>query len=207
MLCELCCCLTPWQAVVVGFGSIGKKVARSCIGLGMQVVATRASITNAVDETMLGMTVRVHPAQDLTLLVSDAVAIIVCVPGTPETEDLIDAALLQATRPGAVLVNIGRGNVVNEEALYLALKDGPLLAAGIDVWYRYPKDYTERSDTQPSKFDFASLDNVVMSPHRGGSVGLESVEGLRVDSLSQVLIQYARLGLSRLQGIDVQRGY
>ena len=66
-------------------------------------------------------------------------------------------------------MNVGRGPVVDEEALYRALADGRLGAAGLDVWYSYPATEAARSATFPSAYPFHELDNVVLSP-RGGLV-------------------------------------
>jgi phosphoglycerate dehydrogenase-like enzyme len=70
---------------------------------------------------------------------------------------------------GAFLVNVGRGEVVDEEALYNSLRDGTLAGAGIDVWYTYPQDGATTG--APSRFPVHELPNVVLSPHVGGSTG------------------------------------
>ena len=92
----------------------------------------------------------------------------------------------------AILVNVGRGPVVNEPALYHALRDGTLHAAGLDVWYNYPNDEPGRTSTNPSEYPFCELDNVVMSPHRAGAPNTSETESLRVRALAELLNAAAR---------------
>ncbi len=87
--------------------------------------------------------------------------------------------------PQAILVNVGRGPIVVEKALYQALCNGALYAAGLDVWYNYPADKASRSNTPPSQYPFHELDNVVMSSHRGGLT--TEVEAERLTHLTTLL--------------------
>jgi len=152
-------------ALVLGFGAIGKRVARACLGLGMRVLATRRSAAAAT----VAHGAEVHPAAELADLLPSADALIVTLPLTDATEGLIGAAELAALPPDALLVNVSRGPIVVEEALYTALNDGSLAGAGLDVWYQYPRSEDARPNQPPSQFPFRELDNVVMSPHRAGS--------------------------------------
>ena len=104
----------------------------------------------------------------------------------------------------AALDNVGRGPVVDEAALYRALRDGRLDAAGLDVWYNYPADKASRSTTQPSDYPFHDLDNVVMSPHRGG-YSTERIER-RMAHLARLLNLAAR-GEPMPNRVDVWEGY
>ena len=104
----------------------------------------------------------------------------------------------------AVLVNIGRGRIVDEAALYTALRDRRITAAGLDVWYNYPTDDSSRGSTPPSEYPFGDLDNVVMSPHRGGSAA--ETEQLRAEALAEML-QDAADGMPMSNMIDPDLGY
>ena len=88
------------------------------------------------------------------------------VPLTPETRDLIGAAELRALGPDGFLLNPARGEVVDEEALYTALRDRTIAGAAIDAWYADPSRAGEL--VAPSRFPFGELDNVVMTPHSSG---------------------------------------
>jgi len=188
--------------LVLGHGAIGRRVATVCRGLGMHVIAVRRELRT--DDT--GGPFEVHPAASLDRLLPRATALVVTVPLTDETKGLIDARRLGLLPERAVLVNVARGPVVEERALYEALESGRLGGAGIDVWYNYPKNESERTDTLPSAFPFHELDSVVMSPHRGGSYLADDTERRRVEALAVVLNAMARGGPVPNR-VDVSRGY
>ena len=185
--------------LILGYGEIGQRVARVCQALGMRVVVTRRSLA-----TPLMGEVEIHPAAHLAQLLPRAQVLMITLPLTPSTRGLIGAAELALLPPGAILVNVGRGPVVDEAALYAALHDGPLSAAGLDVWYNYPPDEAARSHTRPSAYPFHELDNVVLSPHRGG---------LTAESERRGLVQIAHMLNAAARGepmpnrVDVEVGY
>jgi len=78
----------------------------------------------------------------------------------------VNAAALAAMKPDALLLNVGRGPVIDEQALYEALSKRQIGGAIIDTWYQYPN--ADQPECAPSRFDFAALDNVVMTPHMSG---------------------------------------
>jgi phosphoglycerate dehydrogenase-like enzyme len=106
--------------------------------------------------------------------------------------------------PGGILINVGRGSIVDEKALYTALRDEKLSAAGIDVWYNYPDSPSDRDNTKPSRFPFYNLDNIVMSPHRGGST--KDTEHLRMIHLAKSL-NCAFKGNPIPNPVDLEVGY
>jgi phosphoglycerate dehydrogenase-like enzyme len=97
---------------------------------------------------------------------ASADAIVVALPETPQTAGLLNASALAAMRPDAVIVNVGRGPVIDEEALYTALSERRIGGAVIDVWYRYPAPGQQTG--LPSRFPFQTLPNVTMTPHMSG---------------------------------------
>lgn len=147
--------------LVLGFGAIGQLVGRMCHGLGMRVIGVRRRAGGSVD-----FPAEIHPVSALPALLPRANVLIVTLPLTAETRGLVGAAELQALAKPAFLVNVGRGAVVQEAALYEALRDGTLTAAGLDVWYNYPTDAASRAHTPPAQYPFHELANVVLSPHR-----------------------------------------
>jgi len=94
--------------------------------------------------------------------------------------------------------------ISNPGALYFALRTGQLRAAGLDVWYNYPASLEERESTPPADFPFHDLDNVVMSPHRGG--GSDQTEVLRMTHLAACLNAAAR-GEPIPNQVDLVAGY
>ena len=101
-------------------------------------------------------------------------------------------------------MNVGRAPVIDEAALYHALRDGTLTAAGLDVWYSYPKDASEYAHTPPSRYPFHELDNVVMSQHRIDLV--REHDARLVAELAETLNLAAR-GEPLRHRVDVAAGY
>lgn len=89
--------------------------------------------------------------------------VIVSLPKTPETDRIFDRDMLKLLR-GKYLVNVGRSNCIDEEALYEALKDRSLAGAAIDTWQKKPSVKTDRQP--PSRYPFTELPNIIVSPHR-----------------------------------------
>lgn len=150
-------------ALLLGFGHIAKALVAPLRALGMEVRAWRRR-----QEAEEG--VFTYGPSDLLEALAAADVVLISLPATPETVGRVGPAELAALKPSAVLVNVGRGAVVDEEALYRALAERRLKAAGIDVWYDYPPRGNGLIRTFPSKFPFQELDNVVMSPHRADAV-------------------------------------
>ena len=143
---------------LLGFGHIGRAVAARAKAFGMTIhVANRSPVPVAGDVDAS------HGLDDLAAFYAAADFVVVSLPLLPETRGLVDAAAFDLMRPNAVLVNVGRGPVVHEAALYEALTHRRIGGAVIDTWYRYPE--AEGEVTAPSRFDFAALDNVLMTPH------------------------------------------
>lgn len=187
------------RVLILGYGSVGRHVAQVCSALGMEVSAVR----RRPDEDRDGLA-QVYALEVLPELLPRANVLMVCLPHTPETEDLIGAAELDALPPSAILVNVGRGPIVNQAALYDALRDGTLFAAGLDVWYNYPPTVKARANTPPADHPFHELDNVVMSPHRGGHS--DRTQALRMEHLAASLNAAAR-GEAIPNRVDLEAGY
>lgn len=118
---------------IVGMGRIGRAIARrACLGLGMEVVFfNRSPVPDAgVPARQLASLAEVMAGSDV---------VVIAVPGGPATRHLIDRAALAAMKPGAHLVNIARGDVVDEAALIAALEAGHLGGAGLDVYEHEPR--------------------------------------------------------------------
>jgi len=187
-------------ALVLGYGSIGRRVAALCRALGMTTLATRRSL----DAPQTDDGTEVYPAAALRDLLPRANAVIICLPQTPETDGLLGAAELALLPDRSILVNIGRGPIVDEAALYEALRHGPLGGAGLDVWYSYPPDEAARAAWPPSAYPFHELDNVVMSPHRGGAS--DETPRLRMTALAGMLND-AATGRPMANRVDLNAGY
>lgn len=138
---------------IVGYGDIGRTTAALARAVGMQVQAVRRSASAGAPDPLLA---RVFPPDRLVDLLSSSDVVVVATPLTPETRGLIGAREIGAMKPSSVLVNVGRGAVVDERALVRALKSGAIRGAALDVY-----------ETEPLPPDSAlwSLGNVLLSPH------------------------------------------
>ncbi|MGC0224458.1 2-hydroxyacid dehydrogenase [Pseudooceanicola nitratireducens] len=153
---------------IVGMGRIGQAIARRChFGFGMDVLYANRS-EKAVD----------FPATQAPLseVAARADVLVVATPGGDDTHHLINADVLAAMQPHAILVNIARGNIVDESALVTALQDGQIAGAGLDVYEQEPK-------VSPG---LLKMENVTLLPHLGTAsqevredMGLMAVENLR----------------------------
>jgi phosphoglycerate dehydrogenase-like enzyme len=188
-------------ALVLGYGAIGREVARICRGLGMEVAAVRRHVT-LPGEQVDG--VALYPPASVHDLLPRATAVVVCLPHTPHTTGFLGETELALLPSDAVVVNIGRGPIVDQAALYHALRERKIHAAGLDVWYNYPPGEASRADTPPSDYPFATLDNVVMSPHRAG--GSTNTDHLRMTHLAELLNAAAR-GEEMPNRVDLKAGY
>ncbi len=137
--------------LVVGVGEIGREVARLAAAFGMRVVGVRRHVGEPaphVDE--------LYPPERLDELAASADAIVITLPLTDETEGLVSRSTIDGLKPDAVLVNVGRGPVVDEEALVEALVAGRIRGAALDVFATEPL---------PPESPLWELDNVIVSPH------------------------------------------
>lgn len=145
---------------LLGFGHIAQTIAHRAKAFGMRVhVANRSPIQHAhVDRSWT-----LDALQDF---MASADTVVVSLPLAPNTLGLVNAPALAAMRPDAWLLNVGRGPVIDEKALYDALVSGQIGGAVIDTWYQYPTP--TQTECAPSQFDFAALSNVLMTPHMSG---------------------------------------
>jgi phosphoglycerate dehydrogenase-like enzyme len=148
---------------IVGPGRIGKRVAEVARAFDMSVSAMgRRNDPERARE--LGVD-RMYAREELLNMLSEADCVVLCCPHTPETEDLIDARAFDAMKDGVVFVNISRGPVVVESALYNALTSGKIGFAGLDVF---------RQEPLPSESPFWDLPNVLVSPHSASTAASEN---------------------------------
>lgn len=160
---------TPYHRVLaggtlglLGFGEIGRAVARLAAAFGMRVIALRRSPAATGPGTEL--VARTYGQADLHPFLRASDVVVITVPFDDSTRGLIDADALAQLGPDGLLVNVARGPIVDEDALHDALAAGRIGGAGIDVWWDAP------AGTQAPAVvgRFASLDRVVLTPHHSG---------------------------------------
>lgn len=172
------------EAVVLGYGAIGSRVARALLGLGMRVHAVRRRRTRTSEGHLTQ-----SPPSELDTLLPRASVLVLALPSTPATRGLLDARRLALLPSDCTLVNVARGDILDERALFEALSTGKIHSAGLDTWWRYPQR-DARTSTPPSELPFHTLETVVLSPHRAGHVS--DTEPRRARHLATLLNQLVR---------------
>jgi len=155
---------------VVGLGSIGQAVARLASAFGCRVIATRrrsdGSQPPPADDDPAAWLPRagdrVLGPDGLPELLAESDFVVLAAPLTPATENLIDSAALEAMKPGAWLINVARGRLIDERALLRALREGQIGGAILDTF---------RDEPLPATSPFYGLENAIVTPHTSWSSG------------------------------------
>ena len=152
---------------LLGLGGIGAEVAKLARGMGMHVQAVRQNPRGALpaDVTLDW----VGGMDELAQLLQTSDILVVAIPLNDQTRGLVDAAALGLMKPTTVIINVARGAIIDEAALYDALRNGRIAGAGLDVWWANPND---AGNPSASKFPFAELENVVLTPHSSGHASI-----------------------------------
>lgn len=175
---------------VIGFGGTGRAMARRAKAFGMEVIALdRDSVPPSAEVA------EVWPVSALGRLLERADVLAICCPLTPETKGLMNAERLAQMKPGAFLVNVTRGEVMDEAALVRSLRSGHLRGAALDVVPREPL---------PRDSALWQLDNVLMTPHTAGASQFRAAR-----NLDRFVLNLERLGRGEtLEGlVDKHLGY
>ena len=146
---------------IVGYGRVGREVARRAAPFGCRILA--ANRTPREPEPGVE---RVFPLGELDRMLGECDTVALCVALGPETAGLIDARRLSLMRSNAFVINIARGPVVEEDAFYMALRDGAIGGAALDVWWQYPN--AAEPERRGSRHPFHELPNVIATPHNSG---------------------------------------
>ena len=178
---------------IVGIGAIGSAVAKLAKGLGMRVIAARRSAVSrssgvdGVDE--------VFPSADLLSLLGQSDFVVIAVPHTGETRGMIGERELRAMKPTASLINIARGEIIDQGALIAALKEKRIMGAALDVFTTEPL---------PPTSELWDLPSVIVTPHVSAGGG-DTTEAA-VELFSQNLLRYLN-GQPLINVYDRERGY
>jgi phosphoglycerate dehydrogenase-like enzyme len=154
--------------LIIGYGSIGREIARQSRALGLRVLAIKRDPAARADPGFImpgtgdpdgSIPARILPPADLGDVLPLAEYVVIASASTAETRHLIGEAQLRCMRPDAILINIARGDIVDEPALVRALQERWIAGAGLDVFEREPL---------PADHPLWRLDNVILSPHIAG---------------------------------------
>ena len=145
--------LTGKTLGILGLGAIGQQVARIACVLGMRVIGTRRR-----PEPMPNIT-KVLPADRTPEVLAESDFVLLLLPATPETESFINAERLGMMRPGAWLLNFGRGHLIKDDELIAAVKANKIAGAVLDVF---------RQEPLPAEHPFWTTEGIIVLPHIGG---------------------------------------
>lgn len=145
---------TGKQIVVVGLGAIGREIAKRCKAMGMRVTGVATSVRHCehVDNVVV--------AADLKCVLGQADFVVLCLPLTDQTRGLFSREMLEAIKPGAYLIDISRGGIVDQTALTDIIRTGRIAGALLDVFETEPL---------PPESPLWELENVLITPHVSGT--------------------------------------
>ena len=168
---------------IIGAGNIGRAVARTGKFMGMRVLAVKRHVTGAIE----GID-QLFPPSQLTSVLSASDFLVLCVPLTHETYHMLGAEELRAMSSGSYLINVSRGEVVEQEALIRALSEGPIAGAALDVF---------REEPLPEESPLWDMPNVLITPHIAGDTTAY------LDRMTDVIAQNVRRYVSDQPLINV----
>jgi phosphoglycerate dehydrogenase-like enzyme len=177
---------------IIGLGHIGREVARLAKAFGMKVIATRRSAKQAGKARNVDL---LFPTNRMKELLAESDYVVLTLPLTPETRHIIGEAEFKAMKSTACIINIGRGSLIDQEALIRALEAKQIAGAGLDVVTPEPLPRESRL------WDF---DNVILSPHISG--GMEDYMIHATELFCENLKRYLN-GKKLLNVIDKNKGY
>ncbi len=140
---------------IIGFGEVGKAISQRALAFNMRIFAADLNIHSHIEKDGIAF----FPAEQISYLLSESDFIVLCLPLTSSTIGMIGLEELKIMRNNAYLINISRGEIIDEVALIRALKEGWIAGAGLDVFATEPL---------PSESELYNLKNVIMTPHIAG---------------------------------------
>jgi phosphoglycerate dehydrogenase-like enzyme len=189
---------------IVGYGSIGRRIAQLLYIFGATVLATKRDAMHPehkgyTDEDSGDFTgelaYRLYPPQAIRTMLRECDYVIVTAPLTPETQNMIGTQEFEVMKPNALLVDVSRGGVINQSALIKALKEKKIAGAALDVFPEEPL---------PEDHPLWKLPNVIITPHIAGYSALYNERAVKLFSKNLELYLTDR---PLLNVIDIQRGY
>ena len=186
---------------LLGYGDVNRKVHRFLAPFDVSFAVLSRS--GEMDPQWLPRMAENYHGGQLNEFLEAVDILFTGVPLTDETRGLIGRPELELLGPRGLLVNIARGPVIDEQALYEALRDRTIAGAAIDVWYQYRPEPDEQGHLRPTDYPFHELDNVVLSPHRAASPVFDL---RRWDEVVEHIQRFAH-GESAVNVVDLERGY
>lgn len=185
--------------LILGLGNIGSEIAKRLKGFDVTIYAATRSGTSK----HANLAEKLVKIDQVKPLVEESDFVILSLPHTPDSEGLVNEDFISWMKPSSILVNISRGPIVEEKALFDALQRNKIRGAGLDVWWQYPKKWRGKGEP-PTEMPFQELDNLVASPHRAGYS--ENTEREYFQFAGENILRFIQ-GETPLNIIDPNRGY
>ena len=187
---------------LLGYGAVNQKVHQflSCFRLKFSIL--RRDWSKPSDD--LSTQARKYGYPELHPFLDKVDTLIVAVPLTSFTKGMISMDELELLGPTELLVNVARGNVIDEASLFKALKRNTIAGAAVDAWYNYRPDSDDEGRKYPFSYPFHTLPNVVLSPHRAASP-LDDIR--RWDEVIRNIKTFAEGDNNFENIVDLERGY
>jgi len=185
--------------LIIGLGNIGSEIAKRLKSFDITIHAVNRSGTSKHAE----LVEKLVKIDDMKHLVKDADFIILSLPLTSESKGLVNEQFISLMKPSSIIVNVSRGTIIEEEALFNALRENKIRGAGLDVWWRYPKKWGSTGEP-PTDMPFQDLENLVVSPHRAGYS--ENTEREYFQFTGENILRFIK-GATPHNIIDPNRGY
>ena len=157
---------------LLGYGAINSKVHRFLSGFSNSFNICKRRLSPLAPRKQIdgsGNPVNLYSFDELHGFLKNSDVLMIAVPHTGMTENMIGARELRLLGKDSLLVNVARGKIVNEKALYNALEKNVIGGAAIDVWYNYSPAKDRKGREYPYSYKFHNLSNIIMSPHRAAS--------------------------------------
>ena len=193
---------------LLGYGYVNMGVHKFLSGFNVEFLILKRTWHGAelIDNTLDLFPTRIkrYSPGDLHDFLKEIDILIVAIPQTEQTEGLIGEKELKLLGPDGFLVNMARGLIVDQDALYEALKSKTIAGAAIDVWYDYRSEPDSDGKKYPFTKPFHTLEYVVLSPHRGAS---PMNDLFRWDEVIENISRFAKGNMHFMNIVDLERGY
>ncbi|MFX1319718.1 MAG: NAD(P)-dependent oxidoreductase [Promethearchaeota archaeon] len=187
---------------LLGYGAINQKVHKLLSGFDVTFAALRRNWEG--QDSSPPTPIQRYTSSQLNEFLDEVDTLLIALPLTPKTDDLIGYNELKRLGKNGVVVNVARGAIVNQKALYQILKEREIAGAAIDVWYTYQPEPDENGRKYPYEKPFHTLDNILLSPHHAASP-FDDLD--RWDEVIDNITRFAKGERDFINVVDVERGY
>lgn len=180
----------------IGYGNIGRTIGKLLSGFNPNIMVIVSDKNREYEEVSF-----VGDRNDLDYVLEKSDYLVIASALTDDTRGIINMKNIDKMKDTSYIVNISRGPIIEEEALFYAIKNRKIAGAAIDTWYNYPKKSLEK--ISPSKYDFSQLNNIILSPHRAAqSIGGFPYFDHAIDNLNAY-----NKGEKLINQLDLTKGY